>query len=159
MSHTYTGQITIEPALNWAQVNTVVKGMKALMAKGGGSRYTKESVANGDAISIRDTLGFGMEIEESSRETEDGTLLVKTCPRLSYRSNEDGCYYLNEADIINLVIKAAPKSKLNGVLVMVHEEGTQGTKTTVKDNKVSATSGIAHMRWADGTEEKISTLI
>lgn len=159
MSHVYTGRITIEPALNWAQIRTVTKGIQAAVAKGGGSRYTKENFANATPESIIEYTGFGLVVGESTRDTEDGTLLVKSASELHYRSEDSGCNYINEADIINLVIKAAPKSKLNGTLVMVHEEGTQGTKTTVKDNKVSATSGIAYMRWADGTEDRVSQII
>lgn len=159
MSHTYIGHVTIEPALNWAQIRTVTKGIQAAVAKGGGSRYTKGSIADATPETITEYIGFGLVIEEGTRDTEDGTLLVKSASELRYRSTESGCYYINEAEIVQLVVKAAPKSKCNGTLVMIHEEATQGTKTTVKDNKVSATSGIAYMRWADGTEDRVSTLL
>lgn len=159
MSETNTGSLTIDPPLNWAQIREVTAQIKkAVKTEGWGSKYVKDSIADLRPDEMRYHMGFGLEVVERTEQTPEGELVVKTASTLSYHSSDSRSSNLSEGRIVEIVAKVATGAKVEGVLNNINEDGDRGTRSIWKDGKASAVSGVAYMKWADGTESKITDL-
>lgn len=151
MSVTTDGRIRITPALNATEINKFNKALKAEVKahyKTLGFAKTFEAIT--DPAEVRNELGVGLEITETTRETEEGTLHIRRSESLSfaYTDSEPRLGFVN---VVELLKKTFPKHILEGELVQVHEECTSATKVVAAEGKVSTVFGTTQVVWDDNS--------
>lgn len=161
-NYTMTGQIDIEPSLNFAQIKAVyADAMEAYVKRFGGKTpgYLSGSEDNPLAFPIDEYLPLKPLIEEDEVETDEGIMTRKVCSALvpAYEVGRMGS--VNMDTQVQRLISLFPTHGFSGEVIAVREDGAQGYKLVVKQAKATQYEGRAHMVFDNGDQHDLSALL
>jgi hypothetical protein len=148
-SVTNDGKITITPVLNAAEITKFNQALKANVKLAYQSMsFTKTFQAITDPAEVRSALGIGLEVSVTERETDEGTLHVRTAGILSY-ADSAAEPRITVSTVVGLLRKTFPSHILEGELVSVNEDSTAALKIVAANGTVSSVTGTVVIKWAD----------
>lgn len=147
MGTTYTarGEITISPALTYAEIKKINEAVMGLLRKVDAGRATAPTVFDR-------FMPIKIETESSVEDTEQGIMtVIKGVALVPSGSGDDVSLSYDPADVIVAIRKAAPGHEWTGAITAVHEERhkayryswTKGDRGAV----VTTEEGTVVVRW------------
>lgn len=147
---TLDGEIHLTPALNWAEIQ---KLRAALAAKvlAGGNKWDKQLVEGPD-WDPKSYFGFGPTVEETSRETDDGILQVRSASVLEFREESGSLARSVYTDEVVRIVRATfPNHIMQGELLLIGEDYQDIHKIIAADGEITVVKGKVVVNWADGS--------
>lgn len=147
-SYTFSGGISIDPPLNYAQIKEIqADSLKRLRASD-----AKCFEYSSNTFNLQEFYPLTLTGEMEERETDEGVIHIQRAVGLEPSRHDEGYLSYGMAEQVNRIMLLCPQHTFLGEVLALSSDNLFATKVVVKDRLATEVHGRVHIHFEDGTQ-------
>lgn len=140
-SYTFDGSISIDPPLNYAEIEEAREVAMGMLRNNFGSKHAEpENVFEG-------YMPLKLDITTREERTDRGPLIVTEASGLIPSHRDTGSLSYGMADLVKALQKALPGHSWYGEVTALHEDRTSAYRLVLDAKTAREIKGVGHIEW------------